>query len=270
VNKAKAHDSLIGSIRALNKKRGQEAKRPNPIRTSSRTPSVDLAGSHAPVSETDYGEPSALTQEAMMAVDIGGPVVEGNSPTPKADIPLVPATPANPQISDMMNFMKDCMDQQSKCLGEQLEPLIHCIERLEASKPDYNNMVPDYTADEYNTWTNPHDNLEYQSVEPTYPAPPPRIDEDEIMNDMDKAHAANVTAFNASADEEDEYHTLYNMGLAPTDEQIQKEAEAEFWTTEKIQEAELAQLGCRTLYLQSRRSIADPQPTTPNQPAART
>jgi hypothetical protein len=210
-------------------------------------------------------------QEAMMAMDTGGPMAEANSPMPKANIPLVPAAPTNPQISDMMNFMKDCMDQQSKRLGMQLEPLIHRIEHLEAPKPDYDNMVPDYIADEYNTWTNPHDDLEYQSIEPTYPAPPPRIDDDEIMRDMDNAHAANIAAFNADAEEEDEYRTLYNMGLAPTDEQIQKEAEAEFWTTDKIQEAKLAKLAWlarRTLYLQSRHSVTDPQPTTSNQQVA--
>jgi len=204
----------------------------------------------------------------MMAMDTGRPVAEGNSPTPKADIPLVPTAPTNPQISDIMNFMKDCMDQQSKRLGMQLEPLIHCIECLEAPKPDYDNMVPDYTADKYNTWTNPHNDLEYQSVEPTYPAPPPRIDNNEIMHDMDNTHAANIAAFNADAEEEDEYHTLYNMGLVPTDEQIQKEAEVEFWTTEKIQETELTRLAHHTLYLQSRHSVADPQPTTLNQQAA--
>jgi hypothetical protein len=126
------------------------------------------------------------------------------------------------------------MDQQSKRLSVQLKPLICRIEHLEAPKPDYDNMVPDYTADEYNTWTNPHDDLKYQSVEPTYPTPPPRIDNNEIMRDMDNAHTTNITAFDAEAEKEDEYRTLYNMGLTPTDEQIQKEAEAEFWTMEKI------------------------------------
>ena len=226
-NKAEAHDSLIGSIRASNKKRGREAKRPNPIRTSSRTPSADSAGSHAPISETDYGEPSASTQEAMMAVDTGAHAQEGNSPTPKADIPLIPTAPTNPQISDMMALMKDCMEQQSKRLGMQLEPLIRRIERLEAPQPDYDNMVPDYTADEYNMWQNPHseaDIIAYQQPanvpngsELEYiDLPPPRInDEDANMLDHDLAQENEDRYAQMDADRE-----LARQGLGPTDEEV--------------------------------------------------
>jgi hypothetical protein len=226
----------------LAKKRGCEAKCPNPIRISFRAPSEGLEISDTHVSETDYSKPLALTQEAMMTVDVGGPAAEGNSPTPKADIPLIPTAAATPQISDMMKLMKDCMDEQFKQLGMQLKPLIKHIERLEEPKFDYDNMVPDYTHDEYKTWAALHDDLEYIKVDPVHTVPPPRIDNNELMHDMDEAHTVNVAAFDANAEEDDEQHVLFNMGLAPTDEEIQYEAAAERWTTEKVQEVELAQL----------------------------
>jgi hypothetical protein len=203
-NKADAHDTLIGTLQSSTKKRSQETQCPNPIRTSSRTPSVGSVISNTHVSEINYGEPSALTQEAMMAVDIGGPVAEGNSPTPKADIPLIPAETTNPQISDMMKFMKECMDEQSKHLSMQLEPIIKCIKHLEEPKVDYDNMVPNYTANEYNTWTIPHDDLEYLKVEPIHTVLPPCIDENDIMHDMDNAYATDATTFNAKAEKEEE------------------------------------------------------------------
>ena len=121
------HDTLIESVRTTARKKTREAKRPKPIRTTSQAPSEGSDAGSSHVSETDYGDPSALTQEAMMAVDLANPVAEGNSPMPKADVPLIPApaTPqTNPQITDMMQFMKDCMEEQSKRLGQQLEPII--------------------------------------------------------------------------------------------------------------------------------------------------
>jgi len=59
------------------------------------------------------------------------PIAEGNSPTPKADVPLIPTAPAPPQLKDMIKFIKDCMDKQSKCLGMQLEPILTWIQCLE-------------------------------------------------------------------------------------------------------------------------------------------
>jgi hypothetical protein len=101
-----------------NKKQACEAHKPKPIRTLSRTPSEHGSDiSDARVSETDYGEPSALTQEAMMAIDTNPLAVLENLPTPKADIPLVPVATmamAIPQMTDMMKFMQECMDQQSR------------------------------------------------------------------------------------------------------------------------------------------------------------
>jgi hypothetical protein len=156
----------------------------------------------------------------MMAVDVGGPVAEGNSPTLKADIPLIPIAAVTPQISNMMKLMKDCMDKQSKWLGMQLKPLIKCIKHLKEPKPDYNNMTPNYTPNEYNTWINPHDNLKYLKVNPIHMAPPPRIDDDELMHDMDDAHTTNITTFDAKAEKDEESHILFNMGLTPMDKEI--------------------------------------------------
>ena len=189
-----------------------------------------------------------------MAVDIGGPVAEGNSPMPKADIPLAPAAPANPQISDMMKFMQDCMEQQSKRLGMQLEPLIRRIERLEAPKPDYDNMVPDYTADEYNTWTNPHDDLEYQSAEPTDLNPPPRIDDDAFMADYAEHEKQLNAEFDARTAEEEENHILYKMGLGPTDEDIRNAGGDDAM----VKANELARITRRAEYLRSTQSIEPP------------
>jgi len=193
-NKADAHDTLITSVRASNRKHTCDAHKPKPIRTHSRTPSEHRSDiNDARGSETDYGEPSALTQEAMMAIDTNPPAPLENSPTPKADVPLIPAAPtaaAAPQMADMMKFMQDCMDQQSKRISMQLEPILARIDRLEQydAPPilDIRDKIPDYTADEYNTWQNPHsetDFLAYQQPlnEPSeleyIDSPPPRIDD---------------------------------------------------------------------------------------------
>jgi hypothetical protein len=114
--KALTHDTLIESVRTTACKKTHEAKCPKPIRTSFKAPSEGSDTGYTHVSETDYSKPSALTQEAMMAVDLANPVAEGNSPMPKVDVPLILA-PATPQLTNMMQFMKDCMKEQLKRLG---------------------------------------------------------------------------------------------------------------------------------------------------------
>jgi len=130
-NKVNAYDSLIKTIwssaRKQSTKQACKAKCPKLIRTSSRTSSECLVMSPSYVSETDYGEPSALMQEAMIAVDLANPTIEGNSPTLKADIPLVSVgigPVAMLMAADMMKLMQDCMDQQSKCIDQQLDPIL--------------------------------------------------------------------------------------------------------------------------------------------------
>ena len=69
----------------------------------------------------------------MMAIDTNNPVAEGNSLTPKADVPLIPMVPtatAILQMMDMMKFMQDCMDQQSKHIAMQLNPILAQIDCL--------------------------------------------------------------------------------------------------------------------------------------------
>jgi hypothetical protein len=81
-NKAEAHDTLIASVHTANKKHAREACKPKPIRTHLRTLSEHGSDiSDARVSETVYGEPSALTQEAMMAIDTNPLAVLENLPT---------------------------------------------------------------------------------------------------------------------------------------------------------------------------------------------
>jgi hypothetical protein len=246
-NKAEAHNSLIGTVRSTARKQARETRRPKPIRTTSRVPSEgsDISVTH--ISETNYGEPSALTQEAMMAVDLANPAAEGNSPTPKADIPLAP----NLQINDMMQFMKNCMEEQSKRLGQQLEPILARIQRLE--EPDVRKQIPDYTHDVYNTWMaphvdddyqayqTPHDDLEYEEL------PPPRIDDD---TDMGEAFAAEEEA---RIDAEEEYHTRVKMGLAPTDEDIR----AAGGDDAKVKANELARITRRAEYLRSLQPVTN-------------
>jgi hypothetical protein len=244
-NKAEAHDSLISSVRATARKQARETRRPKPIRTTSRAPSEGSEFSITHVPETNYGEPSALTQEAMMAVDLANPVAEGNSPTPKADIPLAP-NPTAPQMSDIMQFMKDCMEEQSKRLGQQLEPIIAHIQRLE--QPDVREQIPDYTHNEYNTWMAPHDqeyqpphdDLEYED------APPPRtVDDDAFMNEP-----AEYDEVEARLAEEEEYQTRFKMGLAPTDEEIR----AAGGDDAMVKANELARIARRAEYLRSTQS----------------
>jgi hypothetical protein len=232
-NKAEAHDTLIASVRATNKKHAREGHKPKPIRTHSRTPSEHGSDiSDARVSETDYGEPSALTQKAMMAIDTNPLAVFENSPTPKADVPLIPAAPAAaavPQLTDMMKFMQDCMDQQSKRISLQLEPILARINHLEQydAPPilDVRQQIPDYIADEYNTWQNPHsevDFLVYQQP-PNEPdeleyvdLPPPRIDdEDANMLNHDLGQENEERYAQMEADRE-----LVHQGLGLTDEDI--------------------------------------------------
>jgi hypothetical protein len=138
----------------------------------------------------------------MMAIDTNPPAAIENSPTPKADIPLIPVVPmtaAVPQLMDMMKFMQDCMDQQSKCISMQLEPILARIDRLEQydTPPilDVRAQIPDYTADEYNMWQNPHSKADFLAYQhpPDEPdeleyvdLPPPRIDDkDANMLDHD-------------------------------------------------------------------------------------
>jgi len=232
-NKAEAHDSLITSVRASNRKTTRETRKPKPIRTHSRTPSKHGSDiSDARVSETTYGEPSTLTQEAMMAIDTNPPAALENSPTPKADVPLIPVAPtatAVPQLTDMMKFMQECMDQQSKRISAQLEPILARIDRLEqydaAPILDIREQIPDYTADEYNTWQNPHseanfltyqqppqesDELEYVDL------PPPRVDdEDANMLDHDLGQENDKRYAQMDADRE-----LTRQGLGPTDDEM--------------------------------------------------
>jgi hypothetical protein len=251
--KAATHDTLIELVRTTARKKTCEAKHPKPIRTASQAPSEGSDTGNTHVSETDYGDPSALTQEAMMAIDLANPTAEGNSPMPKADVPLVP-TPINPspapQITDMMKFMKDCMEEQSICLGQQLEPILARIQRLE--QPDVRNQVPNYTPDEYNTWMaphvedyhRPHDDLEYEDI------PPPRIDDDTFMADYE-AHKKQLNAeFDAREAEEEEQHSLFKMGLAPTDEDI-RVAGGDDAT---VKANELARIARRAEYLRSTQS----------------
>jgi hypothetical protein len=257
--KATTHDTLVESVRTTARKKTHEAKRPKPIRTSSKAPSEgsDMGNTH--VSETDYGEPSALTQEAMMAVDLANPIAdpmaEGNSPTPKADVPLVPA-PAAPQLTDMMEFMKDCMEEQSKRLGQQLEPIIARIQRLE--QPDVRAQIPDYTEDAYNTWMvphaednqpgyQPHGDLEYEDI------PPARIDDDAFMVDYAEHDRQLAAQFDARELEEEEYHTRVKMGLAPTDDDIR----AAGGDDARVKANELARIACRAEYLRSTQSRTD-------------
>jgi hypothetical protein len=243
-NKAEAHNNLITSVRASNRKQTHDARKPKPIRTHSRTPSEHGSDiSDARVSETDYGEPSALTQEAMMAIDTNPPAPLENSPTPKADVPLISAAPmaaAAPQMADMMKFMQDCMDQQSKRISMQLEPILARIDQLEQydAPPilDVRDQIPDYTADEYNTWQNPHsetDFLAYQQP-PNAPSeleyvdlppdlPPPRIDdEDANMYDYDLGKENDERYAQQDADRE-----LARQGLGPTDDEIHAEGGSE-------------------------------------------
>jgi hypothetical protein len=115
-------------------------------------------------------------------------------------------------------------------------------------------MVPDYTADEYNTWTNPHDDLEYQSVEPTEPAMPPRIDDDAFMADYAEHEKQLNAEFDAREAEEEEQHALYKMGLAPTDEDIR----AAGGDDAMVKANELARIARRAEYLRSTQSIEPP------------
>jgi hypothetical protein len=226
--KAATHDTLVETIRTTARKKTREAKHPKPIRTTSQAPSEGSDTGCTHVSETDYGNPSALTQEAMMAVDLANPlanpVAEGNSPMPKADVPLVPALaapPPAPQLTDMMQFMKDCMEEQSKHLGQQLEPILARIQRLE--QPNIRAQIPDYTEDAYNTWMVPQmdfhayqqppdegDDLEYVNL------PPPRID-DEDANMLDHDPGCENDEYYAQMDADLE---LVRQGLGPTDKDI--------------------------------------------------
>jgi hypothetical protein len=264
-NKAEVHDTLIASVRTTNKKQAREARKPKPIRTHSRTPSEHRSDiSDARVSETNYGEPSALTQEAMMVIDTNPPAALENSPTPKADVPLVPA--AAPQLTDMMKFMQDCMDQQSKRIGMQLEPILARIERLEQydAPPnlDVREQIPDYTADEYNTWQNPHleadffpyqqppnrpeDELEYVDI------PPPRIDdEDANMYDYDLGKENDECYV-----EQDRARALSHQGLGPSEEEIRAAGGSE----PRVQANALAREARRATYLAEHPAANIPQP----------
>jgi len=167
-----------------------------------------------------------------MAIDTNPPAVLENLPTPKADVPLIPAAPAAvaiPQLTDMMKFMQDCMDQQSKRISMQLEPILARIDRLEQYNAppilDVCQQIPDYTVDEYNTWQNPHseaDFLTYQQL-PNEPdeleyvdLPPSRIDdEDANMLDHDLGQENDERYAQMDADRE-----LARQGLGPMDEDI--------------------------------------------------
>jgi len=139
-----------------------------------------------------------------MAVNLANPVEEGNSPTPKVDIPLTPTS----QLTDMMQFMKNCMEEQSKCLGQQLEPILTHIQHLE--QLDMHEQIPDYTHNKYNTWMAPHikddywlphDNLKYKDLLPTH------IDNNTFMAELEEHDKLLNAEHDAQEVDEEEYHT---------------------------------------------------------------
>jgi hypothetical protein len=165
----------------------------------------------------------------------------------------------------MMKFMQDCMDQQSKRISMQLEPILARIDRLEqydaAPILDVCQQILDYTADEYNTWQNPHseaDFLAYQQPtnEPSeleyVDLPPPRIDdEDANMLDHDPAFENEERYAQMDADRE-----LAHQGLGPTDKDIRTAGGSEAM----VQSNAVARAARRAEYLKLNPSANTPQP----------
>jgi hypothetical protein len=82
----------------VTRKTTRAAKRPDPISTTARRPRRSQSSTSVVSSPSiECGPPEGPTQEAILLADTTAmDVVEGNSPTPTADVPLAPTGPAIP------------------------------------------------------------------------------------------------------------------------------------------------------------------------------
>jgi hypothetical protein len=130
-------------LRAARKDRTpRQKKRPNPLTSTTRSRSssvvpptpvpMEMADDQPPPS--DHHLPSEATQDVRMITD----AQEGNSPTPKADIPLAPPNPdTNTPILDMLTMIQKQLERSESRLAALENPSVKHTWGATPADPQY-------------------------------------------------------------------------------------------------------------------------------------